>query len=158
MPKAPDQLKYNGAFYVRADLYAPQKGEDNITADALLESFMDLEPAVAADLATKLMEINKASSGGSNIPTSVALRLLNDANDAVQGFGVEVIRPPEDRLNDTTSYDDVLAEYVNTGDTYNATILWDTDAQLFYLTTWGDWYEAWEHAYDQEHGQPANPQ
>jgi hypothetical protein len=158
MANAPDQLFYQGARYIRADLYAPQKGDADITADNLLESFMDLEPAVAADLAAKLMDINKASQGGSNIPTSVALRLLNAANDTIQGFGVEVIRPPEGRTDDTMSYDDVLAEYVNTGDTYNATILWDSAEQMFYLTTWGDWYEAWEYAYDQEHGRPEEQQ
>ena len=34
-----------------------------------------------------------------------------------------------------------LAEYVNTGDTYSATILYCYKTRAFRLTTWGDFYE-----------------
>jgi hypothetical protein len=35
----------------------------------------------------------------------------------------------------------VVAEYVNMGDTYNATILYNVKSQNFYVTTWGDFVE-----------------
>lgn len=36
------------------------------------------------------------------------------------------------------------ALYLNTGDTYNTTLLYDVEEDRFYITTWGDWVEAEE--------------
>jgi hypothetical protein len=55
-------------------------------------------------------------------------------NALIGGHGVEAIFAPG-------SSERVLASYVNTGDTYSATILHHKSYQL---TTWGDWVETWE--------------
>jgi hypothetical protein len=54
-------------------------------------------------------------------------------------FGVEPIRTTEhiDRY-----WFDCRACYLNTGDTYNTTILFDTKKDRFYLTSWGDFVES----------------
>lgn len=62
---------------------------------------------------------------------------MQDLNELLGGLGVEPIRDPRDS-------DDVIAEYINTGDTYSGTILRDIETGEFLLTTWGDWCEEWE--------------
>lgn len=53
---------------------------------------------------------------------------------ALDGFGVECIR---DELNNNN----IIAEYVNMGDTYAPTILFSHRTNRFYACSWGDWYE-----------------
>ena len=43
-----------------------------------------------------------------------------------------------------------IAEYINMGDTYSPTLLFDIKESEFVLTSWGDWYEKWEAAREQE--------
>jgi hypothetical protein len=59
-------------------------------------------------------------------------------NELIGGFGVEPIR-----LEGSwdSYYGDVVAEYINTGDTYSATIVHDIREDEYEFTTWGDWYE-----------------
>lgn len=59
-------------------------------------------------------------------------------NEEVEGFGVEGIRG--DYWVDSF-YGDIVALYVNMGDTYNGTLLYETETGRFMLTTWGDWVE-----------------
>jgi len=137
MPKAPDQIKFHGAHYIRADIYSPSKGDTEISTDGLLEIDMSLDPADVAGLASQLSDINAASKNGSNIPESVAYKLATEANDVLQGFGVESLPSNPGDM-------DTPAIYVNRGDMYNGTIVWDFNDQLFYLTTPGDWLAVWE--------------
>jgi len=65
--------------------------------------------------------------------------LMTAINEVIEGHGVEYIRPKDD---DHPSY-----EYINMGDTYNATILLRDDGKLI-VSSWGDivekhmdWYE-----------------
>jgi hypothetical protein len=69
---------------------------------------------------------------------------LDLADRTINGHGVEAIRSPEEYVD--AYYYDIVALYVNTGDTYNLTLLYDTDRNKFYVTTWGDWVEAQERA------------
>jgi hypothetical protein len=64
--------------------------------------------------------------------------------------GVESIRTTEhiDRY-----WFDCRACYLNTGDTYNTTILFDTKKDRFYLTSWGDFVESLEGKKD-DNGDP----
>lgn len=61
-------------------------------------------------------------------------RILECLNECIGAHGVECI-------GEARTYGPP-AEYLNTGDTYSATILFDHIAGNFKLTTWGDWYEA----------------
>lgn len=42
------------------------------------------------------------------------------------------------------SYGECLMSYVNTGDTYAATLVYDATKMEFSVSSWGDWVEAYE--------------
>ncbi len=56
---------------------------------------------------------------------------------AIDAFGIEAIRDPEE-----SSFG--IALYVNRGDTYDCTILYDMKKESFEIGSWGDWFEKWE--------------
>jgi len=64
-------------------------------------------------------------------------RVLDAANAALGGYGVEAI---EGEWHDRY-YQNIVALYVNMGDTYNTTILFDAVKGRFHVTSWGDWVE-----------------
>lgn len=69
-------------------------------------------------------------------------KALLDISDIIDGFGVESIRVGSE---DYSGYwGDAAAAYINTGDIYNATVIYDVDRDRFYLTSVGDWREAAE--------------
>jgi hypothetical protein len=74
---------------------------------------------------------------------------LKQINDLVDGFGVEYLQPDEDRGDDFTA--EYPAYYINMGDTYKPTLLYDGETGKIYLTTWGSWYEYYA---DQEARRP----
>lgn len=70
-----------------------------------------------------------------------AVGVLRAADVLLDGFGIEAIFDGDGEC---------VAEYVNTGDTYTGTILWDRDSGEVSLTSYGDWVEAFE----RERGEP----
>jgi len=62
--------------------------------------------------------------------------VMKALDDMIDGFGIEAIRGPDDP-------DKILATYVNTGDTYSSTVVYDLEKDEYVLTTWGDWYSGW---------------
>lgn len=70
--------------------------------------------------------------------------VLDDANRLLEGHGIEAING---KWHDHY-YQDIVALYVNMGDTYNGTILYDAVKRKFYVTTWGDFVEAKSRAYE----------
>ncbi len=74
-------------------------------------------------------------------------KVLEEVDRLVAGNGVEPIR--DENANDRY-YGDVVALYVNMGDTYETTLLYDTEAHEFHVTSWGDWYEAYEAEQEEE--------
>jgi len=64
--------------------------------------------------------------------------VLDLASKLAGGHGVEAIQG--DYWVDNY-YHDIVALYVNMGDTYAATILYVTAEDKWVLTTWGDWVE-----------------
>lgn len=62
--------------------------------------------------------------------------VMSALNDMIDGFGIEAIRNPDNS-------DHILATYVNTGDTYSVTVVYDHERDEYVLTTWGDWYSGW---------------
>lgn len=61
-------------------------------------------------------------------------RLMCALNEVVEGFGVEPIWSEKNDFWPT-------AEYINMGDTYAATLLYDHTTYTIRVTSWGDWYE-----------------
>jgi hypothetical protein len=58
-------------------------------------------------------------------------------NAELEGYGVEAI---EGRYIDHYHHN-IQAAYVNMGDTYTPTILFDNERRMFRVTNWGDWVE-----------------
>lgn len=54
-------------------------------------------------------------------------------------YSVEAIR--DKNFWDNWYWHDTRALYLNTGDAYSVTILYDTRDERFYITTWGDYVE-----------------
>lgn len=71
--------------------------------------------------------------------------VLEEANRLVTGHGVEAIRIPDAYVDHY--YFDIVAVYVNMGDSYAGTLLYETATGRFLLTTWADWFEANEREY-----------
>jgi hypothetical protein len=72
--------------------------------------------------------------------------ILNVANSLFDGHGIEPIRGKwHDRY-----YQDIVALYVNMGDTYNTTLLFDAVKTKFYVTSWGDFVESKSRLYEIE--------
>jgi hypothetical protein len=69
--------------------------------------------------------------------------VLKIANKILDGHGIEPVRAEGvwDRY-----YGDVIALYVNMGDTYESTLVYDVDKNRWWITSWGDWLEAEERA------------
>lgn len=63
--------------------------------------------------------------------------IMSAINEIVGGFGVEAIKHPQDS-------DEIVAEYINTGDSYSATIIRDCETGQYSLSTWGDVAESIE--------------
>lgn len=68
-------------------------------------------------------------------------RAMEEANSILDGHGVERL-DVETRRAGTLS-----AEYVNMGDTYVTTLIYDHHADRFRITSWGDMVEMWERRY-----------
>jgi hypothetical protein len=67
--------------------------------------------------------------------------VLVEANRLLDGHGVEGL--PEDAWVDRY-YQNIIALYVNLGDPYKATLLYDTELGVFMVAGWGDFLETWE--------------
>lgn len=80
-------------------------------------------------------------------------KVLEEVDRLVGGHGIEAIRDEEVHDN---YYGDVVALYVNMGDTYDTTLVYDTDTQEFQVTSWGDWYEAYEQDQGPEDGEDSD--
>ncbi len=61
--------------------------------------------------------------------------IMREVDKEVRTHGVEAIRDPDG---------EVIAEYLNTGDTYDPTLVYDVKKHTFHITSWGDFYEQWE--------------
>jgi hypothetical protein len=69
-------------------------------------------------------------------------------NEHVGGSGVEAIRIEGAHVDNY--HFDIVATYVNTGDTYNLTLVHDSENNSFHLTSYGDWLQAYEEEHPTE--------
>ena len=74
----------------------------------------------------------------SNFSGRDASNAMEQANDMLEGYGVESISIGDwsDRY-----WGGTVALYVNMGDTYVPTLIYDVKKQKFIVASWGDWYE-----------------
>jgi len=68
-------------------------------------------------------------------------RIMQRVDQILECHGVEPIRS-EDRW--TNYWGDTIALYVNTGETYDLTLIYDTRSCEFLVESWGDWVEKME--------------
>ena len=71
-------------------------------------------------------------------------------DEILETFGVEAVTVEGawvDRF-----HGNIVATYCNSGDTYDATVVYDSEAGEYLITSWGDFLEDWEqrHAHDDE--------
>lgn len=69
-------------------------------------------------------------------------QILSLANRVLKGHGVEALKS-DDAFVDSY-FRDTIALYVNMGDTYAPTVVYDTSTGEFEVTSWGDFMEYWE--------------
>ena len=69
-------------------------------------------------------------------PDASTLKLMA-LDEIIEGFGLESVRDPDDEFHYQFSY-------VNTGDTYTATFIYDEDTGEFHVTNVGDYIEKLE--------------
>lgn len=89
----------------------------------------DVDPHAVAELTTLLQ---------SRPPTPQLVSAVMDrANVLLQAHGVEAIYDDRRRFNGY--WDNIAALYVNMGDAYTSTVVYDVANDEFLVTTWGDW-------------------
>lgn len=128
---APKRIKYKGARYElveAAEVWTPQKG-DKVSLQGLQEAFSQW---IDDDTLRQVEEI--LDEGGKDA--------LQQADRLLEHHGTEEIRDEDVWDN---YYGDAVALYSNSGDTYNVTVIYDIEEGEFYLTSYGDWLEAYEH-------------
>ena len=76
-----------------------------------------------------------------NPPSDTELELYA-LNELLEGHGVEAIYMETVYVD--SYWNNCIGEYINMGDTYLTTIVYDTINQSYHLTSWGDFYEAAE--------------
>lgn len=70
-------------------------------------------------------------------PPKYMHRLETALNEILEGYGTEAIFGPD-------SYTQPDAVYINMGDAYNTTLLYDHTRGRWIVTSWGDWIESQE--------------
>lgn len=89
-----------------------------------------------SEIESKIKEWNSDPCSGNCVDER-----LDEANEILDGYGVEVLRGKA--WNDRY-YGNIIALYVNMGETYEKTIVYDVSKGEFMLTSWGDFMEEWE--------------
>ena len=67
---------------------------------------------------------------------------MRKINELLGTHGVEAIRCGDSYVD--SYFYDIVATYCNTGDAYTSTVLYDTERDVFYVTTYADWIETAE--------------
>lgn len=92
-------------------------------------------PATLARLTSG--DMGKARGLRRALETMGCLSALHRANDILRQHGVEAIASPHGCTQ-------AAAYYVNNGETYELTLLYDCERGAYYVTSWGDWVETYE--------------
>ncbi len=114
----------------------------NFTLDELVEAFEENEWGDEQHSRSTIQGFYDSMLGASR---RRAHEVMDRANELMDGHGIELIR-----RDSSGSDDDPTGVYVNMGDTYNATILYEEGNNSFHLTNWGDWLQQQEQAQAEE--------
>jgi hypothetical protein len=109
-----------------------------ITRNSLLQDFRDLDE----DDASSVVRAAKAIRDARNMRE--VERQMDKIDRLIGGHGVEALYFKEGlgiRGFASEMEDELLAVFVNTGDLYNPTVLWDAKKDTVTLTSWGDFTE-----------------
>ena len=68
---------------------------------------------------------------------------LTVLNELIDGHGIEPIQVSEELYQDSY-YGNCIGEYINLGDTYITTIVFNTIDREWLVTSWGDYFESKE--------------
>jgi hypothetical protein len=110
----------------------PAKVPQRVQAILRMGKREGVTPAQAMALHRRMTEVERQGGSHNDIDA-----ILDDVNDAIRANGIESITGDwHDRY-----YQNIVALYVNMGDTYDTTILYDATRNRFYATSWGDWVE-----------------
>jgi len=105
-------------------------GGVNASSNVTLESLKEINSGASDDdLRDLSSELNRAKN------RSQAGNALERANKVLGGFGVEAVFDKDE---------DVVLLYVNTGDTYSATVVWNEESGEMAVSNWGDEVDALE--------------
>lgn len=69
-------------------------------------------------------------------------QIMEALNELLECYGVEGLRVEGAWIDN--EHGDIVAHYLNTGDAYTETVLYDPMKDEFVLTTYGDWLDEWE--------------
>lgn len=142
-------LEWRGHRYYQPLGYPGFSKQVAAAADFLADDF-EIEERSAGAIALNManLEAGKkvdADEHGSRLEPEDLLRSINEKADGGRGLhGVEAMWVSDDGELHQRGYGDIVAEYVNTGDTYAATVIYDYEVDKFMITGWGDWVERWE--------------
>jgi protein-L-isoaspartate O-methyltransferase len=68
--------------------------------------------------------------------------IMETANKLLDGYGVELLTDERGDWSSYYGYGVIL--YVNLGDTYETTLVYDIKKTTFLVTSWGDFYDEWD--------------
>jgi len=105
-----------------------------------LGPYMEHESLDAPKESARIARILNGAHGSRGVTNA-----LEEVDKIIGGHGIEAIRGESYRGG---YYGDIVGLYVNMGDTYNATVVYDTETGEFELTTWGDWVEQHQDEYE----------
>lgn len=71
-------------------------------------------------------------------------KVLELADQLLNANGIEAIRGSS---HNNSYYQDIVGLYVNMGDTYEATLLYNAVVGRFVVTSWGDWVQSYTKKY-----------
>ena len=83
-----------------------------------------------------------AARAGTPKKVDAALELMDGY---MRTHGVEAVRAPGAHVD--RYYYDIVALYVNTGEPYDSTLIYDTEKERFTVGNWGDWVSAQERSW-----------
>lgn len=111
------------------------------------EKMYSMIRTVDEETAAKLDKLVRGASGMREVQDA-----MEDANDLIQGHGVEGIMGTNDRGLQTA-----VLLYVNMGDTYDGTLCYDVPKKQFFVGDWGSWVEKYGDKYQVESLDEAAP-